>query len=501
MTGVALLHELLDTTAARRPSAPAVGHGRDVLSYHQLRSASLRVASALTRLGVRRGDRVLVATPADLRLPALLFGCSRLGAVFVVMGVGTPAPVVDHVLGDAEPALVITPVAELAAAAGARGIRSLDPAELEQSAGAPDAGPAGGGPGGPVLVDPVCFVYTSGSTSMPKAVVSTHLQVSFVVGAIQSRLGYRDDDVVFCALPPSFDYGLYQLFLCVNSGAQLQLADQSVAGHRLLAALDDSGATVLAAVPSLAANLERLLARQPVELGRLRLLTNTGAAMPAGVLAALRARLPSLRVQLMYGLTECKRAAIMPPDADLDHPGACGLALPGTEIFAIDDNGARLPAGEVGEIVVRGPHVMAGYWKQPALTDQRFVAEHGLFPQLRTGDRGWRDGEGFRHFAGRDDDVYKQGGYRVSTTEVEAAAHRVPGVRVAVVVPPGPVGEAVLLVQGTLTGAEVLDALRHEIEEYKIPPRCLVVGEFPLNANGKVERRLLSELARDGTGG
>jgi acyl-CoA synthetase (AMP-forming)/AMP-acid ligase II len=500
LSAPALLHDVLDGAAAQHPDALGVRHGAQARTYRWIQEESLRLAAALTALEVRRGDRVLIALPPGILMPPLLFGCSRIGAVFIVLGPDTPAPVAAHVLDDAMPSLVITTAQHLRGLADARGIRAVDAPALSSGVALPSHAVVA--VAGPLAVDPVCFIYTSGSTAMPKAVVCTHLQVTFVAAAIHSRLRYRCDDTVFCALPLSFDYGLYQIFLCTLAGAQLYLADSQEAGHRLLLNLQDSGATVIAAVPSLTANLERLLARRPTGLPRLRLLTNTGAAMPAGLLAALRSQLPGLRIQLMYGLTECKRAAIMPVDADLSHPGACGQALPGTEIYAVDESGARLPAGAVGELVVRGPHVMAGYWRQPALSAERFRYEHGLFPQLHTGDYGWLDDEGFLFFAGRRDDMYKQGGFRVSTIEVEAAAHRVPGVRAAVVVPPSAgVAEAVLLVQGSLTAEEVLRLLRREIDEVKVPTRCMVVDRFPLNANGKVERRRLGELVKDGSHG
>lgn len=491
-----LLHDVLDAAADRQPDDSALRHGAQVQTYQRLREESRRLAGRLSALGVRRGERVLIAVPSSVLVPALLFGCSRIGAVFVVINPDTPASVAAHVLDDAMPSLVVTTSRRLGELADARSLRTVDPDGLAPQADALTADVSIGP--GPIPVDPVCFIYTSGSTAMPKAVVCTHLQVTFAAAAIQSRLRYRRDDVVFCALPLPFDYGLYQIFLCALSGALLHLADPDHAGHRLLSHLQDSDATVISAVPSLAASLERLLARRPVALPRLRLLTNTGAAMPPSLLTALRAHLPQLRVQLMYGLTECKRAAIMPADGDLDRPGACGLALPGTEIFAVDESGARLPPDTIGEIVVRGPHVMAGYWRQPALTAERFRHEHGLYPQLRTGDYGFLDGDGYLFFAGRRDDMYKQGGFRVSTTEVEAAAHRVPGVRAAVVAPPSaddPEG-AVLLVQSELAAAEVLRAMRHEIDEAKLPTRCVVVEELPLNANGKVERRGLRELMK-----
>jgi acyl-CoA synthetase (AMP-forming)/AMP-acid ligase II len=491
-----LLHDLLDRAAARDPDAPAVRRGVQRLTYKMVRDRSERLAGWLVDAGVRRGDRVLVALPTGVVLPPLLFACSRAGAVFVPMSDATPAKIAEHLLGDCEPALLITEAESLRTLAARRDVPCCGVAELDA------AGAAGRPSAGPLPIDPVCFIYTSGSTAMPKAVVSTQLQVTFAARAIQSRLRYRADDVVYCPLPLSFDYGLYQIFLCTLAGAELYLADQEAAGHRLLVDMAGARASVLPAVPSLAANLAKLLTRRPADLPRLRLLTNTGASMPPRVLADLRAALPGLRVHLMYGLTECKRATIMPADEDLRRPGACGLALPGTEVFTVDSGGERLPAGEVGEVVVRGPNVMAGYWRRPALSAQRFRMAGGLFPELRTGDYGWLDGDGYLYFAGRRDDIYKERGIRVSTIEVEAAAHRVPGVQAAAVLPPrGDEDGATLLTVTRLSAAEVLGLMREEIDETKVPARCVVLDELPLNANGKVERRALARFARTEPGG
>ncbi|HEY0641419.1 MAG TPA: AMP-binding protein, partial [Pseudonocardiaceae bacterium] len=347
---------------------------------------------------------------------------------------------------------------------------------------------------GPLAVDPVCLIYTSGSTGMPKAVVSTHAQLLFAATAIQGELSYRADDVVYVPLPLSFDYGLYQLFLAALAGAHAWLGDSAQIGPLLLRGLRRSGATVLPAVPSLAANLATMLARYPGVLP-LRLLTNTGAAMPPATLAALRAALPALRVQLMFGLTECKRVSIMPPDEDLARPGAGGRPLPGTEVLVLDDDGTPLPPGRVGELVVRGPHVMAGYWRRPELTEQRFPRVGGLFPQLRSGDYGWLDEDGYVFFAGRRDDLYKSRGFRVSATEVEQAACRLPDVAAAAVLPPGPdLAEPVLFVvrrPDSGPGDDLVDRLREQIEPYKVPARCVVLDSMPLTANGKTDRRAL----------
>jgi acyl-CoA synthetase (AMP-forming)/AMP-acid ligase II len=491
MTGPTLLHHLLDRTAADAPERPAVGLGPNAVTYAWVRERSRRLAGWLSAAGVRRGDRVVIALPPDVLVPALLFACSRVGAAFVVVGDSLPEVMLEHVLDDAEPALLLADVPELQGRARRRSIphRGLDDARRaaeQQQAAAPS---------GPLAVDPVCFIYTSGSTGMPKAVVSTHAQAVFAAMAIQSQLAYRPDDVVFCPLPLSFDYGLYQAFLCTVAGARLQLAAADEAGLRLLAQLNAVEATVLPAVPALAGSLARLLARPGAVPPPLRLLTNTGAAMPDSILAELRARIPGLRVQLMFGLTECKRATIMPPDEDLRRPGACGRALPGTEVFATDQHGDRLPPGQVGELVVRGPHVMAGYWRRSDLTAERFPRSAGLFPELRTGDYGRLDEDGYLYWEGRRDDLYKERGFRVSVAEVETAAHRVPGVEAAGVLPPASGRDgATLFVVGELAPYDVLRELRGQLDGAKVPARCVVVPELPLNRNGKVDRRALGEL-------
>lgn len=488
-----LLHHFLDAATGRHPDRVAIGHGCEQLTYRSLCEHSERLAGWLVSLGVRRGDRVIIALPANVLVPALLYACSRVGAVFVILREDPAPAVLAHVLDDVEPAIVLGDSTRLRGLAALRGIPRYGLNDV-RCADSPLPTISE-----PIPVDPVCFIYTSGSTAMPKAVVSTHLQLTFAAQAIQSELSYRCDDVIYCALPLSFDYGLYQIFLAALAGARAHLADAGCGGHRLVVDLRDTGATVLPLVPPLTVNLARLLARGPQSLPRIRLLTNTGAVMPAGVLGVLRNHLPQVQVQLMYGLTECKRATIMPKDEDLRRPGACGRALPGTEVFVVDSDGTRLAVGEIGEVVVRGPNVMAGYWRRPELTAQRFQCVEDLFPQLRTGDFGWLDEDGYLYFAGRRDDLYKEGGFRVSTIEVEAAAHRVPGVDAAIVVPPadGQQG-ATLLAQGSLTADKVLRAMRDLIDEVKIPARCVIVPELPLNANGKVERHRLASLVRGG---
>ncbi|WP_327178527.1 acyl--CoA ligase [Streptomyces sp. NBC_01335] len=488
-----LLHDLVDEAARTWPDSPAVSDARTVLTHGQLRSRTVALARSLYAMGLRRHDRLVIALPTGVLVPALALAASRLGVAFCIVHEQVRGVPLDHVLDDCRPALVVSDDESALRAAEARGLAAVPPQALD----ADDDGPEIASWPAPLSGDAVCLIYTSGTTSAPKAVVSTHGQAVFALSAIQSVLDYRPDDTVFCPLPLSFDYGLYQVFLGALSGAHVRLGDARDSGPLLLSRLLECRATVLPMVPSLGDSLAWLLRRSSGPRPALRLMTNTGAAVSASTLAELREALPGARIHLMFGLTECKRAAIMPPDGDLDRPGSCGLALPGTEVFACDANGERLPAGETGELTVSGPNVMAGYWERPELTERRFPRRHGLFPELRTGDYGWVDADGYVYFDGRRDDLYKQQGFRVSTTEVEAAARRVPGVARAVVLPPDAGRPAELVVVAELEPAEVLLRMREQIEAVKVPPSCTVLGELPLNGNGKVDRRALADRIRD----
>lgn len=482
-----LLHHLLEDAAREHPDRSAVTAAGQTWTYRELDTTAAGLARILHDDGVQRGQRVVVLLPSSVLHPALVYATSRIGAIISVLHEQTTDRALEHVLDDCEPALVIADTdLQPARSRGVPVLSSEQIAARLSTARRDVAAPE------PLTVDPLFLIYTSGTTSAPKAVVSTHQQVVFATRAIQSVLGYREDDVVYCPLPMSFDYGMYQLFLGAASGAHVWLGRPAEVGPGLVANLVGSGATVLPAVPAVAEALGRLLERRGMVLPALRLMTNTGAAMPAQVLSRLRTVLPDLRVQLMFGLTECKRATIAEPDADLSRPGTCGRALPGTEVFTVDGTGHRLPAGEVGEIAVRGPNVMSGYWRQPEMSARRFPRRGDLFPELRTGDYGWVDEDGHLFFEGRRDDIYKERGFRVSATEVEAAARRVAGVSSAAVLPPTGDRRAVLMVVADTGPDAVLEAMRTEIEEFKIPARCLVVDRIALTGNGKVDRTAMA---------
>jgi acyl-CoA synthetase (AMP-forming)/AMP-acid ligase II len=238
------------------------------------------------------------------------------------------------------------------------------------------------------------------------------------------------------------------------------------------------------------------LRRRSGPVTRVRLITNTGAAMPEPLRHSLREIFPAARLALMYGITECKRVTIMEPDGDLVRPRSSGRPLDGLEIQIKDSDGVVLPPMTTGEIYVRGPSVMAGYWRDEQQTDLRFVRYPGSAERiLRTGDFGYVDPDGYLYFEGRRDDIFKHNGARMNTQEIETAAERVPGVELAAVLIPADDDPLVVVVTGTdLEPQAVLSAMRQHLERVKTPEVCVVVATMPMTPNGKVDRKKLREL-------
>jgi amino acid adenylation domain-containing protein len=491
-----LIHRMLERAAAAHPDTLAVSDPEGAWTYAELAAAAGSWADWLADQGVLPGERVLARLDNTRHFVALLFGASRAGAVFVPIGITMKGFHLARVLEDCEPVLVI------GSGDDTRLLRDLASVPVHDVDAIRDkvyAAPPAIRSEVPLSPDDLALLmYTSGSTSMPKAVMSPHRAVVFATGAIAERLGYRADDVVLNAIPFPFDYGLYQIFLSVTAGAALVLS--STESHvGLMAMLSEHRVTVVPLVPSLAAVLLRLAARDRREPPGVRLFTNTGAALVPAVIDELRKAFPSAAVAPMYGTTECKRITVLEPGLDQDYPGSVGPALTGTEVLILADDGTPLPTGETGEIVVRGPHVMDGYWRSPELTAERFRRDPATGQvTLHTGDFGHLDADGHLYVQGRRDDLFKRHGVRMSALEIEAAAVDVPRVRAAGLLPPtgeGGLADMVLFVAGDITVPEVLTALADRLEPAKVPLVCHVLPELPLTANGKIDKKRLLEWA------
>lgn len=502
-TGEETIHEILDTAARRFPRLPAVRDADGRWTYQELSSAARAVADWLNQRGVRAGDRVVTRLPASRAFTALVYGVSRVGATLVPLAPTTTAHQLAPILKETEACLLI--------ASGGLGelpgfCHIADASELTAAAeavGAYDSRAAVGdlSPNQEASRAPALIIYTSGTTSRPKGIVCPHDRVLFAARAIAQCLEYRRQDIVFCRLPLSFDYGLYQLFLCALAGAELVLAVEG-SDVTVLRQLRRCGATVVPLVPSLAAMLITLASRERPQPGAdgavrntVRLFTNTGARLTPRLARTLREAFPGADVCPMYGISECKRVSILPLDQTSLRPESVGRPLPGTTVTILNPDGIAVPPHTVGEIVVAGPHVMDGYWRSPDPTARMFRTTPGVpRRRLHTGDYGYLDEEGYLYFSGRRDEIFKRRGVRMSTLEIEAAAQSVPGVRDAVVLVPRDESELILFVTGTAGPANVLAELATLLGLPRTPTRCMVLDTVPVTANGKPDQQALRAL-------
>jgi len=356
-------------------------------------------------------------------------------------------------------------------------------------------------------VDMAAILYTSGSTGKPKGVVLSHRNLLAGGAAVSEYLDNRADDVILAALPLSFDAGFSQLTTAFTAGAHVVLMDYRLPGDvvRLCAAHRVTGLTC---VPPLWIALSEQPWPAEAAAG-LRYFANTGGRMPRTVLARLRAIFPSARPYLMYGLTEAFRSTYLDP-AEVDRrPDSIGKAIPNAEILVARADGTLCDPGEEGELVHRGALVAMGYWNDPARTAERFRPAPGqpdgvTNPELAvwSGDLVRRDAEGFLYFVGRNDDMIKTSGYRVSPTEIEEVVYSTGLVRdaVALGVEDPRLGQRIVVIASPLEGAldtgELLRVLRRQLPRYMVPSDVIVRAQIPRSPNDKFDRsRLRSELA------
>jgi acyl-CoA synthetase (AMP-forming)/AMP-acid ligase II len=262
--------------------------------------------------------------------------------------------------------------------------------------------------------------------------------------------------------------------------------------------IEEEQVTGLPGVPTLFAMLLNLdLSR--FDLSSLRYLTNTAAALPVEHIQRLREAFPWARLYSMYGLTECKRTLYLPPEELDRRPGSVGIPIPGTEAWVEDEDGRRLGPGEVGELVVRGSHVMQGYWNDPQTTAKRY--RPGRYPAERllyTGDLFKTDEDGFLYFVARKDDIIKSRGEKVAPKEIESVLYRLPQVVEATVVGvPDPVlGQAIkayIVCDGgqPLTERDVLHHCAQHLEDFCIPKHLEFRDALPKTSSGKIDRLAL----------
>ena len=492
----------LSAAASSNPERIAVVAGDDELTCGELDRRVTALAAVLRGRGIGRGDRVATLLPNGIEAAVAIYGVLRSGAAFSPVNPTIKAERLTALLADLGAAAVICDEQRSAVAHEAAGSTPvIDDLGALGAPGGSDAADAGPAPG-PLEIDLAAVIYTSGSTGDAKGVTLSHRNMAFVADSIIDYLRIGPEDRILCVLPLSFNYGLYHLLMSIRTGATLVLEPGFQFPGRVVGLLAEQRITGLPGVPTVFQTLLSLRGIGERDYPHLRFVTNAGAALPEATVRGVRATFPDADLFLMYGLTEATRVAYLPPALVDEHPTAVGLAIPGTEAWVGDESGQPLPAGEVGELFVRGAHVMQGYWNDPEGSAERL--HPGRWPwerTLGTNDLFRLDDEGLLHFVSRRDDVIKSGGEKVAPREVEEVLTALDGVAQAAVVGVADelLGESVRAHVTAAEGVQLDPArLRREcaghLETHKVPREIVIEDELPRTPNGKVDRLALAGL-------
>lgn len=498
------LETFLTGSAERLGDKIALIAGNERLSYRRLDDLSDRLAAALDANGVGRGDRVLLFLDNGWPAAVAIFATLKLGGIVVPISPLTKSERLVYILEHCAPRIILTQarLAKTLQAAGGpehavilvdEAAEQLSGATLLSDALALDARPphySG------IDTDLAMLLYTSGSSGAPKGVMISHGNADAASASVLSYLDGQQDDVILSVLPLSHGYGFYQLVMAVRSGATLVLERSFAFPQTIFETMRTEGVTALPLVPAMVATILARQDLQPNSFPALRYVTSAAAALPAAHIERLMQLLPGVRIYAMYGQTECKRGTYLPPERLLDKPGSVGIAIPNTEAFLVDDSGNRLGPGGAGEMVIRGPHVMQGYWRDAdATADALRPGAHAWDKLLYTGDLFRTDADGYFYFVGRKDEIIKSRGEKVAPVAVEAVLVSCPGVEDAVVfgLPDPALGHAVHAIVVAADGVRAQDILRHcapRLEDYMLPKSIIFRSELPRTASGKVSRRL-----------
>jgi long-chain acyl-CoA synthetase len=469
-----LLSHLL-ALVRRHPEKIALRCGAEALTYEEFQARILGTAAHLQASGIAEGDRVLICGPNSLSIPVLYFAVHALGAVAVPVSPDTPESVLRVLSADCG-----------CGDCGADTRVCRVETRLDALAAGPLICPVASPP---AIAD---LLYTTGTTGRKKGVVLTHANILAAARNITEFIGTTPHDVEVLPLPLSHSFGLGRLRCLALTGHTLVLEPGVGTGAPIVKRILDLRATGLSLVP---AGFDILRRMTGDALGQardhLRYIEIGSAPIRPQTREWLANLLPHTRICHHYGLTEASRAAFTEYHADAHKTGTAGRAAPHVEIAICDDSDRPLPAGETGQVVVRGDMVMREYWKQPELTRATFCPLG-----LKTGDIGYLDADGYLFLIGRHGDLINVGGRKVAPDEIESLLCQMEGVRDAgcVAEPDELLGECVkayLVADREIGRREVTAFLRPRLEEFKIPQIVERIARIPRTSSGKIQRQLL----------
>ncbi len=515
--------QILALTATDAPARDfLIVEGEGAFSFQRIRTEADALAASLAGLGVERGDRVAILLPGCPEFVVAFFALARLGVVAVPINPRLAESEIRYLLRHSEAVAAVTvesfhgvdylqlfedllprlPELQYLVTVGEEDLWYDD--RIFQFEDLVSAGQGRTLP--EIRIEPsealLAIVYTSGTTGKPKGVELTHRNLIHAAGATAEALGLERDDRVFGVTALFHVFGLGPGILgCALAGSTLVLQEEFDAAGAL-DLIEEHRVTIHYGVPTVFAEELRVQREEARDISSVRRGLVAGAPMPEALFRRVEAELcPELLVA--YSLTETSSVvALTPPGLEPERRRmTTGYPVAGMEIRVLEENGDALPVESLGEIAIRGPAVMHGYYRQPNETRDSFGPD-GFF---RTGDLGILDEEGFVHLVGRRKDVIIRSGYNVYPKEVEDRLHAHPAVHDAAVVGVQEelLGEAicaaVVPVEGAIvTDSELRDWCREILAAYKVPDRIEFMEALPMTGTGKTRRvELLRRFASE----
>jgi long-chain acyl-CoA synthetase len=498
----------LRATAAAHPQRPVMHFADRVVTFAEVDRASDGVAAALVERGITKGERVALYCINSDAFAVSYCGIVKAGAVVVPVNLLLNPKEISYILRDAGVRALFyhqafaesvaafradLPELEFAVSIGGESAAETDPhyESLRDTPGIPQT------PELDPAQDLAAILYTSGTTGHPKGAMLTHRNLISNTHSVVSALQFRPgEDRLLVVLPMFHSFaatvGMLTPLLHGLSFAPLPKFEPGLVSETIAAV----GATVFLGVPSMYSVLLRIPEQKLGNWKSIRYGVSGGAAMPVEVMRQFEERF-GISIHEGDGPTECSPVTCVNPIGGERKPASVGLPVPDVEIEIFDDDGQRLPQGEIGEICVRGPNVMKGYWNLPDATAETFFGEW-----VRTGDLGNKDQDGYLYIVDRKKDMIIVNGMNVYPRMVEEVLYRHPQlIEAAVVGEPDrlhgeiPVAFVVPREGEEVSAADVRAFCKENLGRHEVPRRVEIREALPKNAAGKILKR---ELRREG---
>ncbi len=504
-------------TAHRLPDKVAIVSRERSVTFGALLQEALATAQCLRELGLAKGDRVGICMEKTVDQAVAILGVLFANGVVVPILPRLKGPNIRHIIDNSGMSAMITDTDRLSEVTEFAGVTRLITGHgpvtndwpnlpyMRRFVQALNSFESIGN-------DNAAIIYSSGSTGRPKGILIAHRNLAEGADIVAEYLGTVEEDRIGCMLSFNFDYGMNQLWQAIRFGCTLILHELALPND-LFAMMARERVTALPVMPVFLTKMfDRRLKvdTSRFDMSSLRYVCSTGGRLSADMIADMRGAFPAAKIYSMFGLTEAFRGTYLPPDKLDAFPTSVGRAVPDCEVLVLDDKGDECAPNVVGELVQRGATVTKGYWNDPENTAKTF-RQHPRFPGetlVFSGDKVYKDDNGFIYFVARADDMIKTKGFRVSPTEVETEVLRHPDVveAVAFAVPNISVGEDVACAYTSGDGKPIAETvlkqfLKSQLPNHMVPAILLHFDSFPILGNaGKHDRKMIRQQSYERLG-